>query len=218
VERLVIAMGLLKCETLVVGQMQTNCYFLYDEDTKDCLIVDPGDEAEKIIGFIHKKEFHVKAILLTHGHFDHITAAEQVREETGVEIYASKEEQELLEDAHLNISVMVRKPTTLKADRWFEDGQEVEMLGQTMRCIGTPGHTHGGMCYYFPKAGILFSGDTLFQESVGRTDFPTGSISEMIASIREKLLPLPDAVRVFPGHGLMTTMQNERMFNPYAMD
>jgi glyoxylase-like metal-dependent hydrolase (beta-lactamase superfamily II) len=74
------------------------------------------------------------------------------------------------------------------------------------------------MCYYFPKAGILFSGDTLFQESVGRTDFPTGSISEMIASIREKLLPLPDAVRVFPGHGLMTTMQNERMFNPYAMD
>jgi glyoxylase-like metal-dependent hydrolase (beta-lactamase superfamily II) len=106
---------------------------------------------------------------------------------------------------------------SLKADEWFYDGQELEMLGQTMRCILTPGHTKGGMCYYFPKAGMLFSGDTLFQESVGRTDFPTGSSRELIHSVREKLFVLPDAVRVYPGHGLMTTIQNERMFNPYAV-
>lgn len=210
-------MGLLKCESQVVGPIETNCYFLYDEETKDCLIFDPGYEADKIMDFVREKDFHVKGILLTHGHFDHIMAAEQVRKETGVEICAAQEEREVLADPSLNSSSMVRGSVSLTADRWFRDGQELEMLGQTMRCILTPGHTKGGMCYYFPKAGMLFSGDTLFQESVGRTDFPTGSSRELIQSVREKLLVLPDAVRVFPGHGMMTTIQNERMFNPYAV-
>jgi glyoxylase-like metal-dependent hydrolase (beta-lactamase superfamily II) len=210
-------MGLLKCDCLVVGPIETNCYFLYDEETKDCLIFDPGYEAERIIGIVQKKEFNVKAILLTHGHFDHIMAAERVRKEIGAEIYAAKEEEALLLDPSKNVSGMAGVSASLKADEWFYDGQELEMLGQTMRCILTPGHTKGGMCYYFPKAGMLFSGDTLFQESVGRTDFPTGSSRELIHSVREKLFVLPDAVRVYPGHGLMTTIQNERMFNPYAV-
>ncbi|RHU97302.1 MBL fold metallo-hydrolase [Clostridium sp. OM07-10AC] len=210
-------MSLLKCDFRVVGPIQTNCYFLYREDTKECLIIDPGYEADKIEAYVQKKQLHVAGILLTHGHFDHITAADEVRKKFQTKIYASGKEKELMADPRMNVSVMMGDSVSLKADVWLEDGQELEMLGETMRCILTPGHTGGGMCFYFPKACMLFSGDTLFQESVGRTDFPTGSSRELIRSVREKLLVLPEAVRVYPGHGLMTTIRDEQMFNPYAV-
>ena len=210
-------MSLLKCDFRVVGPIQTNCYFLYREDTKECLIIDPGYEADKIEAYVQKKQLHVAGILLTHGHFDHITAADEVRKKFQTKIYASGTEKELMADPRMNVSVMMGDSVSLKADVWLEDGQELEMLGETMRCILTPGHTGGGMCFYCPKACMLFSGDTLFQESVGRTDFPTGSSRELIRSVREKLLVLPEAVRVYPGHGLMTTIRDEQMFNPYAV-
>ena len=210
-------MSLLKCDFRVVGPIQTNCYFLYREDTKECLIIDPGYEADKIEAYVQKKQLHVAGILLTHGHFDHITAADEVRKKFQTKIYASGKEKELMADPRMNVSVMMGDSVSLKADVWLEDGQELEMLGETMRCILTPGHTGGGMCFYFPKACMLFSGDTLFQESVGRTDFPTGSSRELIRSVREKLLVLPEAVRVYPGHGLMTTIRDEQMYNPYAV-
>ena len=210
-------MSLLKCDFRVVGPIQTNCYFLYREDTKECLIIDPGYEADKIEAYVQKKQLHVAGILLTHGHFDHITAADEVRKKFQTKIYASGKEKELMADPRMNVSVMMGESVSLKADVWLEDGQELEMLGETMRCILTPGHTGGGMCFYFPKACMLFSGDTLFQESVGRTDFPTGSSRELIRSVREKLLVPPEAVRVYPGHGLMTTIRDEQMFNPYAV-
>ena len=210
-------MSLLKCDFRVVGPIQTNCYFLYREDTKECLIIDPGYEADKIEAYVQKKQLHVAGILLTHGHFDHITAADEVRKKFQTKIYASGKEKELMADPRMNVSVVMGESVSLKADVWLEDGQELEMLGETMRCILTPGHTGGGMCFYFPKACMLFSGDTLFQESVGRTDFPTGSSRELIRSVREKLLVLPEAVRVYPGHGLMTTIRDEQMFNPYAV-
>lgn len=210
-------MSLLKCDFRVVGPIQTNCYFLYREDTKDCLIIDPGYEADKIEVYVQKKQLHVTGILLTHGHFDHITAADEVRKKFQTKIYASQKEEALLADPQKNVSVMMGDSVSLKADVWLEDGQELEMLGETMRCILTPGHTGGGMCFYFPNACMLFSGDTLFQESVGRTDFPTGSSRELIRSVREKLLVLPEAVRVYPGHGMMTTIRDEQMFNPYAV-
>ena len=210
-------MSLLKCDFRVVGPIQTNCYFLDREDTKECLIIDPGYEADKIEAYVQKKQLHVAGILLTHGHFDHITAADEVRKKFQTKIYASGKEKELMADPRMNVSVMMGESVSLKADVWLEDGQELEMLGETMRCILTPGHTGGGMCFYFPKACMLFSGDTLFQESVGRTDFPTGSSRELIRSVREKLLVLPEAVRVYPGHGLMTTIRDEQMFNPYAV-
>ena len=210
-------MSLLKCDFRVVGPIQTNCYFLYREDTKECLIIDPGYEADKIEAYVQKKQLHVAGILLTHGHFDHITAADEVRKKFQTKIYASGKEKELMADPRMNVSVMMGESVSLKADVWLEDGQELEMLGETMRCILTPGHTGGGMCFYFPRACMLFSGDTLFQESVGRTDFPTGSSRELVRSVREKLLVLPEAVRVYPGHGLMTTIRDEQMFNPYAV-
>ena len=212
-------MDCLICECMVVGPVQTNCYFLYQEDSRDCVVVDPGEEAERIQRFIEEKKLHVKTILLTHGHFDHITAASHIRNCYQAEIYAAQEEKEVLEQPQKNLSVQMGGGNLkLQADRWLRDGEEISLLGRTVRCILTPGHTCGGMSYYIPKEGILFSGDTLFEESVGRTDFPTGSMSTLIRSIREKLFVLPDAVRVYPGHGMMTSIGNEKKFNPFAVE
>lgn len=211
-------MDRLICDFRVVGPVQTNCYFLYHEDTKEAIIIDPGDESKKIQDFINKKDLTVKAILLTHGHFDHILALEEIKKVYDVSVYAASAEREVLKDPGMNLSVQMSKPLSVEADKWLEDGEEMQLLGQTVRCILTPGHTNGGMCYYFPKAGILFSGDTLFQESVGRTDFPTGNMGTLIRSIREKLFILPPAVRVYPGHGMMTTIEDEKKFNPFAVE
>lgn len=211
-------MNRLCCDFRVVGPVQANCYFLYHEDTRECLIIDPGDEAKKIIDYLEKNQLKPVAILLTHGHFDHVMAAEQLRTKLDIPIYAAEEEKQLLSDSMMNLSAQFGASVSIKADEWLNDGQELSLLGQTVRCILTPGHTSGGMCYYFPKEGILFSGDTLFQESVGRTDFPTGSGRQLIQSIRERLFCLPEAVRVYPGHGLMTSIRDEKMFNPYAIE
>lgn len=204
------------CDFRVVGPVQTNCFFLFDEESREGVVVDPGDEAEKLLDYVRDKKLKIQAILLTHGHFDHIMAVEALRREWEVPVYASREEKAVLENPTLNLSVQMSHPVSVAADRYLSDGEELELLGQKVRCILTPGHTCGGMCYYFPKPGILFSGDTLFQESVGRTDFPTGSMSTLIRSIREKLLVLAPATRVCPGHGMITSIENEKMYNPYA--
>lgn len=209
-------MGKFVCDFRVVGPVQTNCYFYYDENTREGIVVDPGDEPEKIRGYVEKKELKIQGILLTHGHFDHIMAVEELKKEWNVPVYAAAEERRVLENPQLNLSVQMGKPVSLSVDYYLKDGEEVELLGEKMKCILTPGHTCGGMCYYFPRQGILFSGDTLFQESVGRTDFPTGSMSTLIRSIREKILVLAPATKVCPGHGMMTSIENEKMYNPYA--
>lgn len=210
-------MGKLVCDFRVVGPVQTNCYFFGDEESGKCIVVDPGDDAAEILSYLEKKNWEPEAVLLTHGHFDHILAVKEIKERFEIPVYASEEERKILTDTNLNLSgQMMGAPVTLEADCWLQDGEIITLLGQEMRCIHTPGHTCGGMCFYFPKAGILFSGDTLFQESVGRTDFPTGSMSTLIRSIREKLFVLPPAVRVYPGHGLMTSIENEKQFNPFA--
>lgn len=211
-------MSRLICESMVVGPVQTNCFFLYREDDKNCVIVDPGEEAERIFQFIEEKGLKPQAILLTHGHFDHIMAAEAVKKKYAILIYAAEAEKRTLADSAINLSVQMRQPVSMEADVWLKDGEELELLGQVVRCLLTPGHTEGGMCYYFPSAGVLFSGDTLFQESVGRTDFPMGSMSALIRSIREKLFVLPEAVQVYSGHGPKTSIQNEKMFNPFAAE
>ena len=211
-------MSRLICDYLVVGMVQTNCYIVHNMDTKECIIVDPGDEAEKICGYLTQNELKLQAILLTHGHFDHIGAVSELKDKYGVPAYAAAEEKDVLQDVCLNLSPQIGRRISIAADYWVEDGQKISCLGQDITCILTPGHTQGGMCYYFPQAGMLFSGDTLFQESVGRTDFPTGSMSRIIRSIREKLFVLPKAVQVYPGHGPKTSIENEKMFNPFAAE
>ena len=211
-------MSQLSCDFRVVGPVQTNCYFLYDEESMDGIIVDPGDEAGRLIEYIEKKGIKLQAILLTHGHFDQLSAVSGLKEKFPVPVYASKAEKEVLLNPRVNLSVQMGDKVDIDADHYLEDGETITLLGEEVRCILTPGHTVGGMCFYFPKAGILFSGDTLFQESVGRTDFPGGSMSELIRSVREKLFKLPPVTKVYPGHGMMTSIEHEKMFNPFAVE
>lgn len=205
----------IKIGRMVIGAYQTNCYFLYREGSKECILVDPACQGENIYKTLEKNGFEIKGIFLTHGHFDHIGGAEELRDAAKAPIYALEDEKELLADSSLNVSQMTGKPYHVKADKYVKDGEEITLAEMTCKVIATPGHTIGGCCYYFEEAGFLICGDTLFQESVGRTDFPTGSMSTLVRSIREKLLVLPEEVIAYPGHGDSTTIGHEKKYNPF---
>lgn len=205
----------LKIGKLTLGVCQTNCYFIYEEGKKEVLFFDPADHGDYIFGALQEKGFSVGAILLTHGHFDHIWGVQKLKEFSGAKVYAYEGEKELCADAGLNVSAKAGRACQIVPDILFKDGEEFTLLGITGKVIATPGHTGGSCCYYFEKDKILVSGDTLFQESVGRTDFPTGSMSALVRSIREKLMVLPDEVKVYPGHGPSTTIGYERDNNGF---
>ncbi len=205
-----------KIGRIVLGVAQTNCYFLYLEGSRDCIVVDPADQGGNIYKALERNGFQVKAILLTHGHFDHIWGTKELRDLSGAKLYALEEEKELLGDARRNVSAQTGRPYTVEADEYVKDGEELTLAGLHFRVIATPGHTRGSCCFYFPEAGFLVSGDTLFQESVGRTDLPTGSASMLIRSVREKLFPLPEETKVYPGHGESTTIGFEKRYNPFC--
>lgn len=206
----------LTVKQFVVGPVCTNCYFAVNENTKEMFVVDPGDEAELLEKQIEALGVKPVAVLLTHGHFDHAGAAAALKEKYQIPVYVHEAERETLADPSINLSgSMMGRPKVYSADYFMKDGEEVELAGMKIRVLFTPGHTAGGACYYLPKEMVLFSGDTLFCESIGRTDFPGGSASTLIRSIREKLLPLPDFIKVYPGHNEITTIGNERGYNPY---
>lgn len=201
----------------VLGEIGTNCYMIINEDVKRCIIVDPADQPEAIGAMIDKCGCNPSAILLTHGHYDHITAADEIRTKYNIKIYAGEHEKDVLLQPDKNLSgVMGRRQVSLKADVWLRDGEELELAGIKIKVLHTPGHTEGGVCYYVEEACALFSGDTLFAESVGRTDFPTGSMGKLINGIKNKLLPLPEDTAVYPGHGDATTIAYEKQYNPYC--
>ena len=208
-------MGKSRVDMYVVGPVQTNCYFVVNDETKEMSIIDPGAMAKQLAERIRKDGYQPVAILLTHGHFDHATAAEELAKEFGIKIYAHEDEKETLEDAELNASWMMGERLVFHADRFLKDEQEIELAGFPIKVLLTPGHTVGGCCYYFKEEGMVFSGDSLFCMSVGRTDFPTGSMSTLVRSIREKLMVLPDDVKVYPGHGPSTTIGYERENNSF---
>lgn len=205
-----------KIGRMVLGSYQTNCYFIYREDEKRALVVDPADQGAKIYDALQRNGIAVEAILLTHGHFDHIWGTKELREAAGVKLYALDVEKALCEDAHNNVSDMTGRPYTVTPDEYLRDGQELTLAGIRFQVLATPGHTIGSCCYYFPEAGFVVSGDTLFAESVGRTDFPTGSMSSIVRSIREKLYVLPGETKVYPGHGDSTTIEHEMQYNPFT--
>ncbi len=206
-----------RCYTL--GGIQTHCYFLINEETKETLVVDPADHEEVIADKLDKWGLKLKGILLTHGHGDHMMAASGLRERYGVPLLAHEAESELLLDPWMNQSAaLFGRPVSLKADRLLKDGEMVGLAGLSLEVLFTPGHTPGGCCYYSKEDQVLISGDTLFCGSVGRTDFPGGSMRTLLSSVGSKLLPLPDETRVYPGHGEMTVMEQERKYNPYLAE
>ena len=195
-----------KIGRMVLGSYQTNCYFIYQEDKKRAIVVDPADQGRKIYEALLRNGIRVEAILLTHGHFDHIWGTGELRESAGVKLYALDAEKKVCEDSHNNVSDMTGRPYTVTPDEYLKDRQEMTLAGIHFQVIATPGHTIGSCCYYFPEAGFLVSGDTLFAESVGMTDFPTGSMSSIVRSIKEKLYVLPGETKVYTGHGDSTTI------------
>lgn len=220
-------MSEMKIGRMVLGACGTNTYFLYREGENKAIVIDPADTGERIYASLFKNDLKVEGILLTHGHFDHIWgvkalkgAVNRERTEKGLEpirVYALEQERELLGNARMNVSEQAGRAYTLEADEYLRDGQEITIADMTCRVIATPGHTAGGCCYYFEEAGLLISGDTLFQESVGRTDFPTGSMSQLVRSIKDKLFVLPEDTRVYPGHGASTTIGYEKENNPFCV-
>ncbi len=200
-----------------VSMAMTNCYFIINEETKEVALVDPGDRAQFLLSQCRQLGVTLKAILLTHGHFDHIMAVPALKEATGATVYAAQAEDALLQDAEYNLSAAwQRRPVTVEADILLQDGQEFTLFGSPVRMILTPGHTSGSCCYYMPQQGWLFSGDTLFCESYGRLDLPTAMPSRMASSINDKLLVLPEETKVYPGHNEMTTIGHEKKHNPMA--
>lgn len=200
---------------MVLGPVQTNCYFLINEDTKEVLIVDPADRAQKIIEWINSEALKPVAILLTHGHFDHIMGVAGVKKEYNIPIYASRDEVEVLANPQINVSTMMGAYMSMKADELFSDGDVLELAGMKLKVISTPGHTIGSVCFYMEEEKVLISGDTLFEASVGRSDFPTGSSRQLIESIKTRLFVLPDDTDVFPGHGGTTSIAYEKAHNPF---
>lgn len=208
-------MANLKIGRIVMGMCQTNCYFVYPEGKSEVILFDPADKGDYIYHSLKDKGFTVAAILLTHGHFDHIWGLEELKELSGAKVYAYEEEKEVCENASVNVSKGAGRPCEITADEYVKDGATISVAGMNCQLIATPGHTKGSCCYYFEEEGILISGDTLFQESVGRTDLPTGSMSALVRSVKEKLMVLPADVKVYPGHGESTTIGYEKEYNPF---
>lgn len=201
-------------EKLVLGSVRTNCYFVINEETNEVIIVDPASNSEQIQAFVEQRSLMPVGILLTHGHFDHIFAVDAIRKLYDIRVYAHENEQAVLANADINLSSVFGAPFTTAADVLLEDGSVFEMAGAMIEVMLTPGHTAGSVCYYIAKEDILFSGDTLFQESYGRTDFPTGSFKELEHSIKERLFMLPCNTIVYPGHEDITHIGHEKQCNP----
>lgn len=209
-------MGNLKIEQRVIGMVSTNVYLAINTDTMEGFLVDPADRAGMIADWILQTGVRLKGILLTHGHFDHIGAVMELKKQFQTPVYAMDAERVILEDAMMNLSGSWGSAFTVKADRFLKDQERVSLAGFEITAYHTPGHTRGGACYYLEEEQVLFSGDTIFCQSVGRTDFPTGNARELINSVRKMLSLLPEKTKIYPGHEEETTVAFEKRYNPYA--
>ncbi|HML34288.1 MULTISPECIES: MBL fold metallo-hydrolase [Sporomusa] len=197
-----------------VGHLGTNCYILYCEQTSKAAVIDPGGSAEAIIAEINKAGLKVEYIINTHGHADHVAANDAVKQATGAKVLIHYEDAEMLTSAERNLSIYIGGGMVCQsADRLLSHNDTISIGNIELKVLHTPGHTPGGICLLTDS--LLVAGDTLFAGSIGRTDFPGGSYSQLIHSIKENLMPLADDVRVLPGHGPETTIGWERTHNSF---
>ncbi len=201
---------------VIVGWLRTNCYILGDEQTKTCALIDPGQKAPQIMEAVRELGYEVKLILLTHGHYDHVMAVPQIIRETGAKLYIHKKDQWLLScDDVLRYGTRAEGYTVPNVDGYLEDGMEIPVGALTVRVLHTPGHTAG--CCTFLCEDAMFSGDTLFQDCCGRTDLETGSMDDILQSLK-RLALLEGNWRVFPGHESFSSLDYERQYNPYIRE
>lgn len=197
-----------------MGSMGANCYVLGCEETKQGVVVDPGDEGMRIYRWVTEMGIEITRILLTHGHLDHIGAVDELRERFGCPVLIHSRDAEMLTDARKNLSAYFGPGLSFKAaDGFLQDGQILTVGNKSLKVLHTPGHSPGSVCFLTDE-GVI-SGDTLFAGSIGRTDFPGGSLDELLRGVETKLLTLPDDTPVYPGHGESTSIGRERVENPF---
>lgn len=205
----------IKIKRRILSACQTNCYYVFRDGSDEMVIIDPGDRGDIVYQDVESLGCNkVAGILLTHGHGDHTGGALQLKELTGAKIYAYEEEAELLKDPEKNLSGWFGPAYGWEADEYFRDNQEFDMAGIHFKVLHTPGHTQGGCCYYDEADSCCFCGDTIFNGSVGRTDFYSGSARALIDSIQKRIFTLPPDTKLYPGHNEETTVAYEMKYNP----
>jgi len=203
-------------EILTVGPLQCNCSILGDEVSGEAIVVDPGNEVQRILAVLTRHKLTVKQILVTHAHIDHIAGAARLKALTGAPVLYNASDLPLVKMMDVQAGwIGAATPEVHPPDDSLEDGKAIAITGLTGNILHTPGHTQGSVCLYLPAQELLLAGDTLFAGSVGRTDLPGGDGPTLIRSIHSKLLPLPDSTVVIPGHGPRTTIGDERGSNPF---
>ena len=203
-------------DTIPVGALQCNCSILGDETSREAIVVDPGDDIPRILALLAKHNLTVKQIVITHAHIDHIAGAHRLKQLTGAPILYNQLDLPLVQMMDIQAGWLgIPTPKVSAPDDNLRDGQTISIIGLTGSVIHTPGHTQGSSCLYLPDQTLLIAGDTLFAGSVGRTDLPGGNTQQLLNSIHDRLLVLPDEVTVVPGHGPNTTIGEERDSNPF---
>ena len=203
-------------EILRVGPLQCNCSIFGDEQSREALVVDPGDDIDQVLAIIRRHQLKVTAILITHAHIDHIGGAQKLKQATGAPVYMNANDMELKRMLGIQASWLgMPEPEQPEIDVPIKEGDRLIVGPAEFHVLHTPGHTQGSVSLWIPSEGKLVAGDTLFRGSIGRTDLPGGDGRQILRSIRDKLLPLPPETIVIPGHGDNTTIGRERQFNPF---